>query len=257
MSGLRIYIPTYKRAAALAGKDYFKSAVYILPESQRDDYIKVLPAKRMIVIPNKVDGNICRKQNWMLRNLQRPYLKMDDDVCGLTTTEGIYSKQGKFIRTRQHVALTPRQAINVIAQGFNLAAQFGVVYWGINVNTDGRNYQQYKPISLTQPVLGPFNGHLKHDFFYDERMGTKDDYDFSLQVLAKHKKILRLNKYAYDCKHATNPGGLIGFRSMEYEEKYCRAIMKKWGENVIRYRIPPRKMGDLLNGRVNIPIKGV
>ena len=65
---LNICIPTYKRAGALDGKEYFGSAKYILPESQRDEYIKTLPIKRMVVIPDENDGNIARKRNWILKN---------------------------------------------------------------------------------------------------------------------------------------------------------------------------------------------
>lgn len=254
---INIVIPTYKRACALVGEDYFRFSKYVLPESQRDDYKKMLPAKRMIVIPDENDGNIARKRNWILRNIGRPLLMLDDDVCGLTTTEGIYTG-GEFQKAKQMVKLTPDQATNVIECGFNLANEFGCVLWGVNVNTDGRNYQQYKPFSLSHVILGPFSGHLKHDLFYDERMGTKDDYDFSLQVLRKYKKILRINKYSYDCSHGTNSGGLVGGRTLELEAKYCQAIMKKWGAGIIKYTLPPKKPTDLLNAaRVNIPIAGV
>jgi hypothetical protein len=249
---LRIYVPTYKRAKFLLGKDYFKTAVYVLPESQRDEYFKVLPAERMIVIPDENDGNLCRKQNWMLRNLERPYLKIDDDVSKLVTHE-----KGNRKKLKQQVPMTPRQAEKFIINAFNLAYEWGCKYWGIGVNTDGKNYQQYKPFSLTQPILGPFNGHLDHNVFYDERMPGKDDYDFSLQMLNKYKKILRFNKYSYVCKHADNSGGWVSIRSREREVNDCKAIMKKWGESIIKYRIPPRKKGDLLNGRIRVPIRGV
>jgi hypothetical protein len=249
---LRIYIPTYNRPSALLGKDYFKAAVYVLPESQRDEYFKALPQKRMIVIPDENDGNLCRKQNWMLRNLERPYLKIDDDVSALAHVE-----KGSRKRINKHIKLSPAQAESLIISGFNLAGEWGCVYWGINVNTDGRNYQQYKPFSLTQPCLGPFNGHLKHDLYYDERMSGKDDFDFSLQVLHKHKKLLRMNKYSYTCKHGDNKGGWVSERTKETEINDCNAIMKKWGREIIKYKIPPRNKNDLLNGRLRVPIKGV
>jgi len=249
---VNIVIPTYKRADALAGKDYFRSARYVLPESQRDDYRRVLPSARMIVIPDGADGNIARKRNWILENVERPVLMIDDDVAGLMHTE-----KGARAYCRQNIPLTPEQAQGVIEQGFNLAHGWGCVYWGINVNTDGRNYQQYKPFSLTQVVLGPFQGHLWHDLRFDERMGTKDDYDFSLQVLSRFKKVLRLNKYAYVCRHGRNAGGIVASRTMERETAYCRAIEKKWGRHIIRYPRRPKRLGELLNGRVMVPISGV
>jgi hypothetical protein len=249
---MKIYSPTYKRADSLLGKEYFKDLIYILPESQRDEYCKVLPQKRMVVIPDENDGNLCRKQNWMLKNLDRPFLKIDDDVSAIAHTE-----KGKWKKVKRRIFLTQKEAQSVIINGFNLASEWGCVYWGINVNTDGRNYQQYKPFSLTQPCLGPLNGHLKHDLYYDERMSGKDDFDFSLQVLHKYKKLLRLNKFCYVCKHTTNEGGWVSKRSKEREIKDCKAIMEKWGSKIIKYIIPPRNKNDLLNGRLRVPIKGV
>lgn len=250
---LTIAIPTYKRAKRLVGKDYFGSAVYILPESQRDDYLKVLPMKRMVVIPDSVDGSIARKRNWILKNLARPVLMIDDDVRCLRHTESMERRD----KPKQMIELKPEEAEDFIRKGFNLAKEWDCVLWGINQNTDGRNYQQYCPFKLTQVILGPFQGHLEHDLLMDERMGTKEDYDFSLQMLRKHKKILRLNKFSYDCDHGENEGGIVSMRTMEREMEYNRRIMAKWGRKVISYPDKPRKMVDLLNGRVYVPIKGV
>jgi hypothetical protein len=247
---LNIVIPSYKRAGRVAGYKYFKTANICIPESQRDDYRKYYSAKRLIVIPDEEDGNVARKRNWILRNIDRPLLMIDDDVSRLTMSE----KRNR--RRVEIVKLTQEQAYGVIADGFNLAHQLGCVMWGINQNKDPISFQQYKPLTLTQVVLGPFQGHLWHNIFCDERMGTKDDYDFSLQVLHRYKKLLRFNKFAYDCRHGDNTGGIVSARSKEREIKYCRAIMKKWGEKIIRYKIPPEKMADVLNGRVYVPIKG-
>ena len=256
---INIVIPTYKRSKSLAGKEYFKTAKYVLPESQKDAYRKVLPSKRMIVIPDECDGNIARKRNWILDNIGRPLLMIDDDVKGLRMTEGMQESNRSRFKEKgiERIRLEPEQAMGVITGGFNMAAEFGCVLWGINLNEDGRNYQQYKPITLTEVILGPFGAHLDHDLHYDERMGTKDDYDFSIQVLNRYRKILRLNKFSYDCGHGDNEGGIVSMRTMEREINYCEAVMKKWGKHIIKYKIPPRKMTDLLNGRVNIPIQGV
>lgn len=249
-----IAIPSIGRADALKGYHYFPSARYVVPQSQAAAYLKKVAKSRLVVIPDEADGNIARKRNWILQNLPRPLLMIDDDVARLVMTEGRYDKDGRFLGcAAEKIPLTPDQAVDVIAQGFNLAHHWGCVLWGINVNTDGRNYQQYKPFSLTNVILGPFQGHLDHGLLCDERMGSKDDYDLSLQALNKHRKVLRLNKFAYDCDHGDNAGGIVSMRTMERETAYCRAIEKKWGRHIISYPLKPKKMGDLLNGRVNVP----
>ena len=145
----------------------------------------------------------------------------------------------------------------MIVEGFNLAHQLGCVFWGVNQNYDPISYQQFKPITLTQCVLGPFSAHLWHDLLYDERLPLAEDYDFSLQVLQKYKKILRYNRFATYCRHNDNPGGVVAYRTNRLEIENCKLIMRKWGENVIKYKLPPTKPTDVLNARVHVPIKGV
>ena len=258
LKGVNVTIPSYKRAGVVRGYDYFRTAKIVIPESQRDDYARHYDPKRLIVIPDDQDGNIPRKRNWILQNIPRPLLMIDDDVECLTMTEGVYDRSGQFVgRSEQLIRLTVEQAEALIVHGFNLAHEWGVVLWGVNCNTDGRNYQQYKPFSLTQVILGPLCGHLEHPLLYDERMGTKEDYDMSLQALMRYQKILRLNKFAYYCKHGDNRGGIVSLRTLERETGWARAIEKKWGRGVIRYPMQPKKMSDILNGNVNVPIAGV
>lgn len=259
MAEVTIAIPSYKRPDSVPAYDYFKDSLIVIPESQKDLYVKYYEHTRIITIPDEFDGDQPRKRNWILRNMPRPLLMVDDDVSHIVTTEGIYDENGKFTgRAQQMKRLTPEEAYALIIHGFNLANEWGCVFWGINVNTDGRNYQQYKPFSLTKIILGPFQGHLEHPVLNDERMGSKDDYDFSLQMLQKYGKILRLNKYAYNCKHGDNKGGIVSLRTMDYEKKCCEAIMKKWGRAVIYYdTVNPKKYTDLLNGQVHIPLRGV
>lgn len=197
---INVVIPSYNRANVIQrGARYFPYAKYVVPESQKAAYAQAVGQDRVVAIPDKHDGNIARKRNWILRNIKRPLLMIDDDVEHLDMTEGMREKQ----------KLTAEQAEAVIVHGFNLAYDWDCKLWGINVNTDGRNYQQYKPFTLTQVILGPFQGHFEHGVFCDERMDTKDDYDMSLQILAAYGKLLRLNKYSYHCKHGKNKGGIV------------------------------------------------
>lgn len=253
---MNIVIPTYKRAKYLDGKEYFYDAKYVLPEAQRDDYLKVLPSKRMIVIPDEVDGNVPRKRNWILDNIPRPLIMIDDDVKFILFMEGRTKEKKRFI---SFIKL-PREKLHAVLNQYTEVAEgFGCKLWGMSQRTSGdeREYKEFRPFSLTNVTLGPFQCHLDHDLRFDEAMGSKDDYDMALQHLHRYKKVLRVEKLAYAAEHGENPGGAVSFRTQQKEIGYCNAIMNKWGSRIIKYKIPPDKMGDLLNGRVSVPINGV
>lgn len=248
---MNVIIPSYKRSHDLKGKDYFFMAKYCVPESQKDEYIKEVGENRVITLPDNEDGDIVKKRNWILKNIPRPLIMIDDDVKSIGYIQSINKKPKQF-------TLEKEKLLEFFTNSFVLCNDFNAKMWGMNQNSDPMSYRQYNPISLSNIVLGPFQGHLKHDLLFDKRVGTKDDYDMALQQLQKYKKVLRLNKFHYLCEHGDNKGGIVSYRSKEKEIEYCKQIMLKWGKKIIQYRIPPQKMTDLLNAKkVNVPIKGV
>lgn len=248
---INIIIPSYKRSHDLKGKDYFLMAKYCVPKSQYNDYLKVLPKERIITLPDDQDGDIVKKRNWILKNIKMPLIMIDDDVEKINYFE---SENNKAIS----IELNKSKVLEFFINSFNLCNELGCKMWGLNQNNDPISYRQYSPISLTNIILGPFQGHIDHNLLFDNRVGSKDDYDMALQQLQKYKKVLRLNKFNYKCEHGDNKGGIVSYRSKDKEIEYCKAIMMKWGKKIIEYRIPPLKISDLLNAKkVNVPIKGV
>ena len=77
---MNVIIPSYKRSHDLKGKDYFFMAKYCVPESQKDEYIKEVGKDRVITLPDNEDGDIVKKRNWILKNIPRPLIMIDDDV---------------------------------------------------------------------------------------------------------------------------------------------------------------------------------
>jgi hypothetical protein len=252
---INVIIPSYKRSHDLKGKDYFTMAKYCVPESQKDDYVKVLGEDRVITLPDSEDGDIVKKRNWILKNIPRPLIMIDDDVSMVGYYE---NRKGKVDGNHKIKQLNQNVLNDFFQHNFVLADDFGVKMWGLSQNQDNRIYKEFLPFNLSNIVLGPFQAHLDHDLFFDKKVGTKDDYDMALQQLNKYKKVLRLNKFHYLCEHGDNKGGIVSYRSKEKEIEYCKNIMLKWGKKIIQYQIPPKKMTDLLNAKkVNIPIKGV
>lgn len=252
---MNVIIPSYKRSHDLKGKDYFFMAKYCVPESQKDEYIKEVGKDRVITLPDNEDGDIAKKRNWILKNISRPLIMIDDDVSEIGYYE---SRNGKVDGNHSRKTLDKNKLNDFFKHNFQLSQDFGCKMWGISQNQDNRIYKEFLPFNLSNIILGPFQAHLKHDLLFDNKVGTKDDYDMALQQLQKYKKVLRLNKFHYLCEHGDNKGGIVSYRSKEKEIEYCKQIMLKWGKKIIQYRIPPQKMTDLLNAKkVNVPIKGV
>lgn len=252
---INVIIPSYKRSHDLKGKDYFYMAKYCVPESQKEDYIKVLGKDRVITLPDNEDGDIIKKRNWILKNIPRPLIMIDDDVSEIGYFE---SRTGKADGNHSRKTMDKNLLIDFFKHNFQLAEEFNCKMWGLSQNQDNRIYKEFLPFNLTNVILGPFQAHLEHMLLFDLRVGTKDDYDMSLQQLRQFKKILRLNKFHYLCEHGDNKGGIVSYRSKDKEIEYCKNIMLKWGKKIIEYKIPPQKMTDLLNAKkVNVPIKGV
>lgn len=248
---INVVIPSYKRSHDLKGKDYFTMAQYVVPQSQEQEYKSVV-GNRVIVIPDDRDGDIVSKRNWILENIPRPLIMIDDDVSHLN----IWDKRNdeEYLKEEFPKELLPELFEHML----QVAEDFGVKMWGLAQNGDDRSYKEFIPFNLSNIVLGPFQGHLDHPLKFDPRVGSKDDYDMSLQQLHRYGKVLRFNKFSYWCEHGDNKGGIVSYRTQEKEIEWCKQIMLKWGKKIIRYRIPPKAATDLLNAKsVNIPIKGV
>ena len=252
---MNVIIPSYKRSHDLKGKDYFTMAKYCVPESQKKEYIEAVGEDRVITLPDDQDGNITKKRNWILKNIPRPLIMIDDDVSEIGYYE---SRTGTLDGNHSRKTLNKNDLIEFFKHNFNLAQEFGCKMWGVSQNQDNRIYKEFLPFNLSNIILGPFQAHLDHDLLFDDKVGTKDDYDMALQQLHQFKKIFRFNKFHYLCEHGDNKGGIVRYRSKEKEIEYCKQIMIKWGKKIIQYKIPPQKLTDLLNAKkVNVPIKGV
>jgi hypothetical protein len=249
---ISLIIPSYKRGKdhLIQGRDYFPTAKYLVGEFERDDYTKILGADRVISTPDEETNTIAKARNWVLQNIPRPLLMLDDDVyCVCRFEDKINQKK---------IPHTPKEAANFIKEGFRMAEEWGVPLWGINQTADPLAYREFCPFSLSNVVLGPFCGHLEHDCLYDETLPFKEDYDMSLQLLNKYRKILRLNKYHYLCDHGKMEGGCVSKRSLEVEKDNAERFTRKWGSKIVKFNYKnPKKITDVLNGRVDPPIRGV
>lgn len=125
ISDINVIIPSYKRASDLVGKDYFYMAKYCIPESQADDYREYLKDNRIIIIPDDNDGSITKKRNWILENIPRPLIMIDDDVKYLRYVD---NKKLSYIGSK----LPKTFLADVLIEMVNMAEQFGVKMFGVS-----------------------------------------------------------------------------------------------------------------------------
>jgi hypothetical protein len=224
-------------------------AVLWVPESQAEEYARCYGEARVQAIPDALDGNLCRKSNAILDRSPCSWtLILDDDLSAI----GFYEAGRK-------IDLSPDEFAGMIVRHFELADALGVTLWGINQGSDALWYDTFEPFNLLAPILGPFNGHLSPKLRYDESVLGKDDYDFWLQTIRRHRKTLRANKYHYRHDHGTMPGGFVSMRTKAVEQAGVERMRQKWGK---LYK-PGGSAGggratgqNILNSKIRLPIQG-
>jgi len=238
---MRIFIISYKRPSKVRTSRWLKSAEIVVPESQKADY-ETYNENPILAIPDEEDGNISKKRNAILKRFEgEDIVILDDDVGHVG-----YHEEGIMYQARED------QFIRFCEQMFLMAHDLGIGLWGVNVQTDKKFYREYSPFSLTSVVLAPFCGIINTDGIrYDEEIFLKEDYDFFIQKIYKHRKVLRYNKWYYMSDHIKNEGGLSGHRSMVLEREHAKKLQQKWGDSIVKIR------RNSINPVVKIPIGGI
>lgn len=78
---------------------------------------------------------------------------------------------------------------------------------------------------------------------FDTALTLKEDYDYTLQHLAKYGNVFRYQKYLFEFEHYTNKGGAVQYRSNAEEQKNIRILMGKWGDKI---KLNPKRKNEIL-----------
>ena len=245
----KIYAPTYKRADLCKTHKYLKEVTYVVRESEAKDYEGV--HDKLWIVPDSAQGNLCRVRNYILNHAKEDnILLIDDDIKHFGRWNG-----------NVQVKLNEQEVYNMVQEGFQLAEDLDVVFWGINCLADKGAYREYTPFGTCQYIGGPFQAHRNNPLRYDEVIYLKEDYDMSIQVLNKYRKNLRLNMYHYVCDQNTLPGGCAHYRNIDRELEHNKMLQKKWGSKIVRFDKSNKSSGKHktydINPIINVPIKGI
>ncbi len=77
---------------------------------------------------------------------------------------------------------------------------------------------------------------------FDETCSMREDYDLTLQHLAKFGKVARCDWLLPEYQHYTNSGGLLGIRNEERNLALNNRLKEKWGAIIKDH---PRRAGEI------------
>ena len=246
---LEILSPSYLRPDSCTTQDYLPRCTYVVARSEKRAYVRA--GRRVIAVPNAIQGNVSRVRNYILDNFN-PVLILDDDI----------RRFGRW-NNQENQKLTTDEAMEFIEQAFNLARELKAKMWGMNLLPDKGAYREYTPFAFRSVILGPVQGFTGLDLRYDEALPLKEDYDLSLQVLNKYRRTLRFNMMHYVCDQHSNVGGCATYRTMERERKQFSLLQKKWGSDIVQIdtqagQVNQKKRTNWdINPVVRVPIHGV
>lgn len=243
MSDIKFFAPSYKRSKGVTTQKYLPFLKYVVAESEADDYIK--EGHDIWIVPDSAQGNLCRIRNYILDHADSDKVVIFDDDMGHI---------GRWNEQKQK-KLTANEVLEFVEHGFNLTTELDVKYWGINLLPDKGAYREYTPFSMVSYIGGPFQAFNNLDLRYDEKLPLKEDYDLSLQVLNKYRKVLRFNMYYYSVKQHTNTGGCATYRTIQREKDQFDLLQKKWGSKIVQK--DPNAQGFDINPIIKIPINGI
>lgn len=247
-----IYIPSYKRADRCEAGRWLSEAVLCVHQKEKDQYEREFPKHKIAVMPDRLIGKgMATIRNWVLEyaKASEDVLMVDDDVKWV----GVHNRTKDQVKHRGKRMLKEEEFYVFVENAFRMTKELGTVLWGVNMNEDPKCYREYSPFSLTSVVVGGVFGVVKrrNPIRFDERLGLKEDFDYSLQVLNQFRKILRFNAYHYRADHLTQKGGCAAYRTSDEELEQRKLMEGKWGKAIVRF-----KRGDV-NPVIKVPIPGI
>lgn len=222
---IRVFSPSYQRGGALVDTAaYLPGVTMVVHEFEAAAYRK--SGHKVLACPDNLRGNIAKVRNWILDENRdcRGVVMVDDDCTGVFKWENQKSRR-----------LDADEVDELLEHGFAMAEQWGAYLWGMGMVFDKGAYRENTPFCTVRPVLGSFCGvRPGGGLRYDEAFKLKEDFDFYLQHLEKHRVVFRFNAYQYLVKHNKQTGGCAGYRTVREERAQFALLQEKWGSEIVR-----------------------
>lgn len=257
-------LASYRRPKVETLKNFPFFRVYVDP-AEADEYRRQNPGAEIIECPPGVQGNFCRVRNYILKEELKQndaVVIVDDDLQAIMRFSVDPVSGKKYVRF-----MTADEVIQEVIKLTILAKEWGAMLWGMNSVPDQRAYRVDTPFRTIAYVGSPFHCHLKGtELYYDEDLVLKEDYDLTLQHIAKYRIVLRVDYLCYRTRQREQSGGCAMMRNYEREMEKLELLRKKWGSDIVRYdplaqaawaRGKRDKLLYDINPKIKVPIAGV
>lgn len=178
-------------------------------------------------------GKLCESRNAALDNAfaqNRPCVQLSDDLAALK----------KAHDKKQVEPLTLEQAIKDM---LFVTAKMDAKLAGCAPTSNPFYYNPEKPYRSAGFIVADFILVRPCELRFDVGLRLKEDYDYTLQHLAKFGRVSRLDNLMASFAHRTNKGGAVAYRTSELEQESIAYLRKKWGSAI---RNNPRRQNEIL-----------
>ena len=238
---MKIIVPSKGRAGLMTTNQVIDVDKVYVPESEVKDYEAEYKNLEIVGVPDSIKG-ITRTRNYILESEEDKHIvQIDDDVEYFFRFEG----------TKVFKIFDKGRIKLLFKNMFVMAEELGTNLWGLQLATDPKFYREYSPFSMGSIIVANLFGMINDGQRFDERFIVKEDYDYSLQSMYKHRKVFKNQKYGVKVKHLFNSGGVVSYRSRQTEEDAYNLLLKKWGNRIIK------RNNNKNFVRVIPPIKGI
>lgn len=230
---VKIVIPSMSRAATMTTHKLLPNAIVCVPQSQRDDYRRVVENDRILLHPDSVKG-LTPKLNWIFDRFDESghrdfcfadsLVFVDDDI---TSIQRCFTERDENPTIRD-----PAIIEQIIINTARLARDLGAFYFGWEASNGAlRYYTGLRPFALTGYINGCAMGFRRgHGLRFDPRIVAKNDFDIAAANAHRHRLCVKDCRYTFVQKETfTGRGGQAAYRTSDTERRDVDLLRKKWG----------------------------
>ena len=241
---VQVVIPSQGRYQCAVTTRLFVDPFLCVGEDEANRYREANPGVKILQHSADLLG-MGKKRQWILDNVDSEIIFMcDDDVTGLWCIVG----------SRARPIEGPDAIMAILKNSAIIAKGLGTSLFGFGHTVDTRHFQSFRPFTFSGYINGFAFGVVGRDIRFDPKLDTKQDIDFSLQVLLKKRVLWKDNRFAFkNSGWFRRTGGMADIRTAASDEKNIEYLKKKWGDAVEIQHYKRRGTGKHQNVSIHVP----